>query len=163
MKTATAKMRIDLKNILFTTDFSPAANLALPYATSLAHHYEAKLYALHARIPLSGEALPVVVKAVADDECAGVKMLREATLGIAPVVIVEEGELWPTIEEAVKKNNIDLIVAGTRGRTGVGKLLLGSAAEEIVRHAMCPVLTVDRIRCLIQNFPGSTTFFTPPI
>lgn len=142
MKIITPKTHIELKNVLFATDFSPAANAALPYATGLVRHYEAKLYALHVRIPLSPEALPVVAKAAADDERAGVQTLREAASGIEPVILVEEGPLWPTIESVVKKHDIDLIVVGTRGRTGVGKLLLGSVAEEIVRNASCPVLTV---------------------
>jgi nucleotide-binding universal stress UspA family protein len=142
MKTLTSQLRIDLKNILFATDFSPASMTALPYAAGIARHYEANFYALHVRMPLSPEALPVVEKAATDDEQAGMRMLRESTAGVAPVILVEEGPLWPTIESAVKKNKIDLIVAGTRGRTGIGKLLLGSAAEEIVRNASCPVLTV---------------------
>jgi nucleotide-binding universal stress UspA family protein len=142
MNPISPKTHIDLKNILFATDFSPAATAALPYAAGLAQRYEANLYALHVRIPLSPDALPIVAKAAEDDERAGVQMLREAAVGVEPVVLVEEGALWPTIESVVKKNNIDLIVAGTRGRTGVGKLLLGSVAEEIVRNAPCPVLTV---------------------
>lgn len=142
MNTLTSKTRIDLKNILFTTDFSPAALAALPYATGLARHYEANLYALHVRIPLSPEALPVVQKAAIDEERAGIQTLRELAAEAAPFVLVEEGLLWPTIESVVKNNNIDLIVSGTRGRTGLGKLLLGSVAEEIVRSASCPVLTV---------------------
>jgi len=142
MKTTTPPTHVELKNILFATDFSPAATTALPYAARLARHYEATLYALHVRIPLSPEALPVVEKAADDDERAGVQRLREAAVGIEPVVLIQEGSLWPTIDSVVKQNNVDLIVAGTRGRTGIGKLLLGSVAEEIVRHAACPVLTV---------------------
>ena len=57
-------------------------------------------------------------------------------------VTVTEGDLWSTITDTVRKQNIDLIVIGTRGRTGVGRALLGSAAEEIFRRAPCPVLTV---------------------
>jgi nucleotide-binding universal stress UspA family protein len=57
-------------------------------------------------------------------------------------VLVGTGELWPVLSEMLGQHDIDLIVVGTHGRTGVRKLLLGSAAEEIFRMASCPVLTV---------------------
>jgi len=57
-------------------------------------------------------------------------------------VLVEEGDVWSVLASVVEKNEIDLIVAGTRGRTGMTKLVLGSHAEEIFRRAPCPVLTV---------------------
>ena len=59
-------------------------------------------------------------KAAIDEERAGIRTLRELAAEAAPFVMVEEGLLWPTIESVVKNNNIDLIVSGTRGRTGVG-------------------------------------------
>jgi nucleotide-binding universal stress UspA family protein len=55
---------------------------------------------------------------------------------------VDEGSAWQVVESLLTKRKVDLIVVGTRGRTGLGKLLLGSQAEEIFRHAPCPVLTV---------------------
>jgi nucleotide-binding universal stress UspA family protein len=55
---------------------------------------------------------------------------------------VRHGQVWKNLAEIIQENNIDLIVLGTHGRTGLGKLLLGSVAENILRHAPCPVLTV---------------------
>jgi nucleotide-binding universal stress UspA family protein len=55
---------------------------------------------------------------------------------------VREGEVWESLSEIIQIHEIDLLVVGTRGRTGVEKLLLGSKAEEILRLAPCPVLTV---------------------
>ena len=55
--------------------------------------------------------------------------------------------VWRAIEEAIRKHDIDLVVVGTRGRAGIGKALLGSVAEEILRHAPCPVLTVGPQAC----------------
>jgi nucleotide-binding universal stress UspA family protein len=52
------------------------------------------------------------------------------------------GRVWNAISEIISQQHIDLLVAGTHGRTGVGKLLMGSIAEEISRQAPCPVLTV---------------------
>jgi nucleotide-binding universal stress UspA family protein len=61
---------------------------------------------------------------------------------IAPEVLEAEGGVWSAIAAAIETHAIDLIVVGTRGRTGVEKVLLGSQAEEVLRRATCPVLTV---------------------
>lgn len=57
-------------------------------------------------------------------------------------MVIGEGNIWEAISNLIKQHEIDLIVLGTRGRTGLGKALLGSVAEQILRHAPCPVLTV---------------------
>ena len=57
-------------------------------------------------------------------------------------VVIEEGPFWPTLQSVIEKNEIDFIVAGTRGAGAVSKLLIGSSAEEIFRQAHVPVLTV---------------------
>jgi nucleotide-binding universal stress UspA family protein len=56
--------------------------------------------------------------------------------------LVREGEVWQQLEQVVKEENVDLVVLGTHGRTGLGRFVLGSVAEEIFRQANCPVLTV---------------------
>ncbi len=55
---------------------------------------------------------------------------------------VREGEVWKSLADLIQTHEIDLLVVGTHGRTGVEKLVLGSKAEEILRLAPCPVLTV---------------------
>jgi len=55
---------------------------------------------------------------------------------------MEEGNVWPSLEALIVRNEIDLVVAGTHGRGKVQKLLIGSVAEEIFRKADCAVLTV---------------------
>ena len=147
MRTIGAPPRIQLKNILFTTDFSPAAAAALPYAGELAKHYGAKLYALHVRTPVINPMTPpagwpALEKAAEAEERERRETLRNAIPGIEPTVLIEDGDLWTNVKSVVDKKSIGLIVMGTRGLTGFGKLLLGSAAEEIFRDATCPVLTV---------------------
>jgi len=56
--------------------------------------------------------------------------------------ILRRGEMWDVIADIIEKKNIDLVVAGTHGRQGLKKVLLGSAAERIFRQAHCPVLTI---------------------
>lgn len=147
MKTIDARTRVQLKNILFTTDFSAAAAAALPYAGALAKRFGARLFALHVRTPVINpmtppEGWPALERAAAEEERERKETLRNALPGMETTVLIEEGDIDAHLPATVKKEHIDLIVLGTRGRTGVGKLMLGSGAEEILRTADCPVLTV---------------------
>jgi nucleotide-binding universal stress UspA family protein len=147
MRAIDARLRVQLKNILFCTDFSAAADSAFPYAADLARHFGSKLYALYVRnpdeyvivFPEGGSIPPGFTERQARNKLNG---LLEPFGDVNREVLVEEGEVWPAVESVIEKNEIDLIVAGTRGRTGIAKLVLGSRAEEIFRRARCPVLTV---------------------
>jgi nucleotide-binding universal stress UspA family protein len=147
MKALDALTRVQLNNVLFATDFSSAAGAAVPYATALARHYGAQLYALHVRPqavnpmapPESWKSLEEAAEIQADQEK---QKLVQTFAGIPIQVLIREGDLWSNLEAIIKENKVDLIVIGTRGRSGIGKFLLGSAAEEIFRQAPCPVLTV---------------------
>lgn len=140
--------QIKFKNVLFATDFSPAAAAALPYAKELARAYGSKIWAFHVSPPTvnpmtdpSGwAALEKAAKARRDEDQ---KFLLNSFAGIKPEVVIEEGDLWSVLRKTIKDYHIDLIVMGTHGRTGVVKALLGSVAEEILRQAPCPVLTVN--------------------
>src|SRR6202035_1386816 len=57
-------------------------------------------------------------------------------------VMIGQGNIWGEVSKSIEEKKIDLIVPGTRGRTGLEKALLGSVAEQILRQAPCPVLTV---------------------
>jgi nucleotide-binding universal stress UspA family protein len=140
--------RIDLKNILYLTDFSEPSEAALPFATSVAREYEAKVYAFHVLIPaVYTYTTPDLTEAAleAQEEAARLNMQRvEGRLtGLTHEPIIEFGTgIWPPIERAIKDYGIDLIVLGTHGRTGAQKLLLGSVAEEVFRRSQVPVLTI---------------------
>lgn len=147
MQALDARLRIQLKNILYCTDFSSAADAAFPYAVDLARHFGAKVNALYVRNPdeyimafPEGGSIPTGFT----EEQARTRLdgMMETLSDTDHEVFVIEGEVWPAIESVVVKNDIDLIVAGTRGRTGIAKVVLGSRAEEIFRRAACPVLTV---------------------
>ena len=153
-KTISAQARIQLKSILFATDFSPAANAALPWAATIARRYGAKVYAVHVCPPSFPPSMASMqAMAPADEwsalaEAAEVRarekleaLMRELE-GIERSVVIGWGDVWPVLAKVVEKDDVDLIVVGTRGRTGLGKLLLGSVAETIFRMASCPVLTV---------------------
>lgn len=147
MKALDVRSRIQLKNILFATDFSSASGAAVPYAAELTKHYRAKLYALHVRPPVVNPmTMPAswygLEEAAKREDEQHRKELLDTFRGIQPEIVIKEGDLWSNLATAIEQNQIDLVVMGTRGRSGIGKFLLGSVAEEIFRQAPCPVLTV---------------------
>jgi nucleotide-binding universal stress UspA family protein len=139
--------RVQVRNILFATDLSPAGLAACPYAAEMAKRFGAQLYALHvvtpAVNPMTEPATWAVLEKASEAEAEKERqILRKAFPGIQPEVLIEEGGLWTVLASALEKYQIDLIILGTHGRTGVKKFFLGSVAEEIFRKAACPVLTI---------------------
>jgi nucleotide-binding universal stress UspA family protein len=156
MQSTDARVRIQLKNILFCTDFSPLMDLSLAYAADLARHFGAKLYALHVRNPddyviVFPEGGSIPPGFTVEQATKKLNALLGPLSDIDGEVLVEEGKVWPTIGTVIEKNAIDLVVVGTRGRTGLTKLVLGSRAEEIFRRAQCPVLTVGPHSAHVQR------------
>ena len=147
MKAVQAKERIALKNILFATDFSPAADAAAPFAIQIARSYGAKVYGVHVNASndyaaLAPEAWTVMVEASEKEAKEQIQRLNEQLRGVEHEVVIGQGNISETIANVIKEKEIDLVVVGTRGRTKLGKALLGSVAEQILRLAPCPVLTV---------------------
>jgi nucleotide-binding universal stress UspA family protein len=135
--------RIQLKNILYMTDFSEPSRAALPFAAALARTYGASVHALHVLTPVIPSTCPEAVQA--DEELAVAEMTKvKSELGdVAHDMRIAQGvSLWRAIEQAIEEQHIDLIVIGTHGRTYAQKLLLGSFAEEIFRRSSVPVLTI---------------------
>ena len=125
--------RIALNNILLSTDFSRSADAAVPYALEIARLYGSKVYVTHVRAGASdwNEANE-----------KGVEKLHDRFRDIPHEILVEEGDVLPTLLNLLAEKKIDLVVTGTHGRTGLGRVLVGSVAEAIFREAPCPVLTV---------------------
>jgi nucleotide-binding universal stress UspA family protein len=133
MTATPARSRIAFKNILFATDLSYLAEAALPYVLETARLYGSKVYAVHVRHRGATWDRP---------EQNAVASLQERLKDVPHEVLVEEGDVHPTLLRLIAEKNIDLTVLSTHGRTGVGRVLLGSVAEKIFREAPCPVLTV---------------------
>lgn len=145
MKAVQATTRIALKNILFATDFSSAADAALPFAMQIARRYGAKVYGVHVNsfddyMGVARNAWAAMAEASDGKEDA--RRLNEQLQGIEHEVVIGEGNILEVVSNLIKEKRIDLMVVGTRGRTGFAKTLLGSVAEQILRQAPCPVLTV---------------------
>jgi nucleotide-binding universal stress UspA family protein len=128
-----AKVRIAFKNILFATDLSYLSDAAMPYVLELAKLYGAKVFAVHVRRQGSTWDRP---------ERNAVASLQERMKEVPHEVLVEDGDVQPTLLKLIAEKNADLVVVSTHGRTGLGRVLLGSVAEAIFRGAPCPVLTV---------------------
>lgn len=143
MTTTQVGTRIRLNNILYLTDFSDSSGVALPFAIVIARNYGATVHALHVLTPAIPEACSKAIHA--DEDLANAEM-RKVSLRLADVAhdatVTRGAALWPVLEAVISRDNIDLIVVGTRGRTGFQKLLLGSVAEEILRRSTVPVLTI---------------------
>jgi len=147
MNATATRTRIGLKKILFATDFSPAAEAALPYAIGLADRYGATVHGVHVRFPatypvVGPEAMPQILEAAEEQAKLEAQQLHSMLAGVPHEVSVGEGDVWPMLNEIAGEQKADLIVVGTHGRTGFTRVLLGSVAEEIFRKASCPVLTV---------------------
>ena len=147
MKPATAKTRTRFENILFATDFSAAAALAIPFIKKIAGHFQSNVVALHARPPVVNPMTqpatwPVDIEAAKAVDKQQREELLDTFAGFDTEVLIEEGDIQSCLEKALEEHHTDLVIIGTRGRTGVAKILLGSVAEEIFRTVPCPVLTV---------------------
>jgi len=139
--------RISLKNILYTTDFSPTAEAAAPYAWELAKRYGAKVIALHVRpVEANGMVPPEAWAAVHEANELQAKQqaghLKTLFRGVENEVEVTEGSIWDVISRNIEEKEVDLLVTGTHGREGLGKMVMGSHAENILRHSPVPVLVV---------------------
>ena len=143
-----------LNTILVATDFSEHAEKAMETAIDLADHFEAELIILHAynvEIPIAspmmsgGYVLPtgffeqIATQARLEVEAVAKKVNDRGVKAIG--VALDEPAGMAIIDEATRRN-VDMIVMGTRGLTGLKHIALGSTADKVVRTAPCPVLTV---------------------
>ena len=129
--------------ILHPTDFSEPARRALILAGSLAHREGARLLVLHVANPVTDAA-----NVLLDDPSLTRQRQRLEQLQLeAPGVPFESrlafGGAATEILKTAQETGCGMIVMGTRGRTGLGRLLMGSVAEQVVRNAPCPVVTVN--------------------
>lgn len=137
---------LPIRTILHPTDFSDCSEYAFRMACSLCRHYGARLVVVHVApqdivyAGLIGGTIPGAPHLEACEEQLRESFAKEVETPVE--VHVKEGDPASTILELADEVHADLIVMGTTGRTGLARILLGSVAEEVLRHARCPVLTV---------------------
>lgn len=136
---------IVLKDVLVATDFSPPSDSALTYGRALARAFGATLHVLHVTSnsfmrPTAAD--PYAIKAAILQTLEDRLTAEDRTRLRARPVLETSDHPGDAITEYAKSASIDLIVMGTKGRSGLSHLLVGSVAERVVRNAPCPVLTV---------------------
>jgi nucleotide-binding universal stress UspA family protein len=134
-----------LKKILFPTDFSHCGDEALALATSLAKDAGAKLLIVHVAEPPMAYGTGHLYYGPIEPTQEQLWQMLCRVIPNAPDVEYEHRVLFgnpaQTIVSFADEENVDLIVIGTHGRTGLFRMLMGSVAESVVRHATCPVAT----------------------
>jgi nucleotide-binding universal stress UspA family protein len=141
---------VAIRTILLATDFSPSSEMALSYARALARRFSSTVEIAHVFDPSVvtsyDEAiigLPVNERRRIANE--NLDRLRDdlSASGIKARTALPEGHRPSTnLLKVAKDHEVDLIVAGTQSKSGVERLILGSTAEQLIRNAECPVLTV---------------------
>lgn len=144
---------ITLNRILLPVDFSDCSAQASAYACSLAAKFNAELHLVHvlqdlvAMVPEPGLAFPPPGDYLQELEASATEALAKLPDPSLPapasvVRVTLQGPPFLEIIRYAKDQDVDLIVIGTHGRSGLAHVLLGSVAERVVRKAPCPVLTV---------------------
>jgi len=145
-----------IERILCPIDFSEFSARAYAYASSLAHHYSAKLFVQYVVELCQHPSLDFAVSAdVYERYCTelltqGTDQLQKFLLchkkhGVEPRCITSQGTAADSILSFAKEQAIDVIVMGTHGIHGFERLILGSVTERVLRMAQCPVLAVPKL------------------
>src|ERR1700761_675841 len=155
--------RIRFKTILIPTDFSLQSQAAAELATSLAHRFDSELLFLHVVAPITySPGVEVASDSLMESAAEDARRQMDECVASCPdwqelrhQQLVEYGPLIDAVNRTVAKHKVDLIVCGSHGVSGLERIVLGSMAEMILRHASCPVLVVGP-KCHQRQFEGST-------
>lgn len=136
-----------IRRILLATDLSPASRGATDQALQLARDLRATLLVVSVIDPTSPLAVGAAVVRMDQRRAAREAAAQEIVVagrraGVSVRFLVWEGEPGTAIVEAAIAESADLVVVGTHGRSRVGRLVLGSVSDHVVRHASCPILIV---------------------
>jgi universal stress protein A len=147
---------MNIKRILFPTDFSEFSSAALDCASYLASATDARLYILHVDElkDVSVPAIPPVeggyfyAAAWDDERREELQEMLSKTVPTAANIAYEHRLLTgsPTMQilQFAEQESVDLIIMGSHGRTGFARLVMGSVAQAVMRGAKCPVLIVKQ-------------------
>ena len=144
--------RIVAKSVVLGTDFSPASERALPYALAMAQRWHVPLIFAHVVVrptvaqqpgvpSLKDEGGKQQFRSVALERLARLSS-PDAVSSLAHEAVIGSGEVWSGLSQIVRERDAGLLVLGTRGLTGVKKLMMGSTAEDVLRSTPCPVMIV---------------------
>jgi nucleotide-binding universal stress UspA family protein len=136
---------LPIHTVVFATDLSENAQQAFPLACSLARDCGARIVVLYVMPPPLGHE-ELEARRHPEEYYQGARNALHKNQAPDHNVRVEhrlgEGDAASVILEVARETGAGVIIMGTHGRTGLGRLLLGSVAEQVLRNAPCPVLTV---------------------
>ena len=142
---------MQINQILVPTDFSENAQHAVDYAIALAKHCSAKLHLLHTPVvptyllmDLSYSPGPEAVTRILNDsqDALDEQAKAIAAAGIEHFTAIREGVVHEVIRDYAKEHDVDLVVVGTHGRSGVAKLMYGSVTERVIKTVHTPIIVV---------------------
>jgi len=155
-------MRIEIRNVMCTTDLSDSSRLTIPYGVALAKELGAKLYICHvADIPSAdtyGSAIPDPI--IQEEEILKYvntqlnELMENQTVEWEPLVAI--GRASDEICRMVEEKSIDIAISATKGRTGLKRIVLGSVTGRLMRTIPCPLLIVrskkkEQIASVVQE------------
>ena len=156
MAAAAPPVAIAIRNVLIATDFSPCSQRALLHGVAAAHHFGSTLHLVHVVQPGmfsfvppeayvgTSQALERALELARNEAGARLAevLARTHCTDLRHRIWVDVGGVGETLRALIGSEHIDLAIVGTHGRTGLRKIVLGSVAEDLFRHAACPVLTI---------------------
>ena len=151
---ASDDQEVNMKSILIGCDFSPDSEVAFEHGLSLAQEFQSELHLAHVVETSVYQQLhktesPVEEELQQEIQTRVIKKLQdmipeEARNWCKPQTSLLDGHPYEELVKYADKNNIDMIVLGTRGHGLVKSLLIGSTTDRVVRNAPCPVLSVSQ-------------------
>ena len=142
---------MQIKQILVPTDFSENAQHAVSYAVGLAKQCSATLHLLHTPViptyllmDLSYSPGPEAVTRILNDAQEAIDQQAKvvASAGVEHFTAIREGTVHEVIRDYAKEHDVDLVVVGTHGRSGVAKLMYGSVTERVLKTVHTPIIVV---------------------
>jgi nucleotide-binding universal stress UspA family protein len=147
------------RRILLATDLSAASEGATRQAIDLARDLGAKLLIVSVIDPTArgipgGRVERMDQRRRSREVAAQAVVIRGREAGVPVSFMVWEGEPGPSIVDVATSEQVDIVIVGSHGRGSMGRLLIGSVSEHVVRHAPCPVLVVRaRVDVLREPLP----------
>lgn len=162
-----AHRKLHIQEILVPTDFSEHSDRALKHALLVAEQFGAGITLLHVveppvgfpDLPDLGAIPPDVFRIPVEQSMARLCTREQLRAPRLRQTMILRGNPAEKIIEAAVEQHSDLLVLATHGRTGLARILLGSTAEKIIRHAPCPVLVIRPLGQ--QTTAGPGVFRTP--
>ncbi len=157
--------------ILIPTDFSELSNVAIKYAIDLGKDIEVKLHLLHvidtsapSRARVGSHKLQEAIKSSSERDMkellASIKKYNDRNIEIS-YEITSGSPIGKYVEITAQKNDADVVCIGTKGASGLKKILFGSNAADIIENSSIPVLTIPEFARYkgIQNIVYSSDFY----